>query len=275
MRLLKEAGLDAIDVDLMPGGFLTGGKGWETLSDEEVMELIRPCKEAAQKNGIAISQAHGGLSWFQETTPERQALQQRVLKLQIKLCDFLDCPRLILHPAYLPYDQQTTAEDAREVNLDLLTQLIPTLKQYPVTVCIENCFIRNQGKTLECTCSSGDIIDYIDELNIRAGQKCFAYCLDTGHALLVGANIGDLIRKIGHRLEALHMNDNDGVDDRHTLPFTGLVDWQRMAEALRDVGYHDSLNFEVNLGPRQLYPETLRYLAAVGRMFEQIILNDR
>lgn len=53
-------------------------------------------------------------------------------------------------------------------------------------------------------------------------------CYDTGHGRLQEPKPGlDL-----NSVEAIHLNDNNGVDDEHLLPFDGSIDWPAFAEAL-------------------------------------------
>ena len=108
---------------------------------------------------------------------------------------------------------------------------------------------------------------YVDTLNEMAGEKCFAFCLDTCHSLMLGKDMRKFIHRVGHRIEVLHMNDNEGSDDLHTMPYTGVLDWNRTLDALRDVGYQNTINFEIILGqiPEEICPQALRYIAGVGR----------
>jgi sugar phosphate isomerase/epimerase len=53
-------------------------------------------------------------------------------------------------------------------------------------------------------------------------------CYDSGHANMGGEGIQGLER-LKERLIAVHLHDNDGVNDQHKIPFTGTVDWNRLA----------------------------------------------
>jgi len=135
-------------------------------------------------------------------------------------------------------------------------------------VCIENLFTERARKIIEDVCGSAEeACRYIDTLNEMAGEKRFGFCLDTGHSLMLGKDMRNFIHTIGPRLKALHLNDNDGNDDLHTLPYTGKLDWERTANALRDVGYRNTVNFELGLGqfPAQTRPAVLQYIASIGK----------
>lgn len=118
----------------------------------------------------------------------------------------------------------------------------------------------------------------IDELNEAAGEELFGFCLDVGHANLLGKNMYQSLLTLGDRLKILHIHDNDGVSDLHTMPFTferswneSSTDWEGFLCGLKEIGYRGVLNFEVfrlmNSFPQQLHPALLSLLAETGRYF--------
>lgn len=78
-------------------------------------------------------------------------------------------------------------------------------------------------------------------------------CFDTGHCnqkKYFDRDVADTVRELGSRIKMLHVHDNMRNTDRHIAPFLGCIKWDRVMEALADVGYEGSLNLE-------LMPETL------------------
>ena len=64
----------------------------------------------------------------------------------------------------------------------------------------------------------------------------------------------------------------DGIKDRHTAPFTypGVMDWEDIASAMREIGYEGTVNFEIggnfyNCYSDRMMPEALRHLAEIGK----------
>ena len=65
-----------------------------------------------------------------------------------------------------------------------------------------------------------DVADFVRKIN----HKNFKMCLDTGHTLVCGEEIGEAVRYIGADLLcALHVHDNYGTDDLHLLPGEGIM----------------------------------------------------
>ena len=70
-------------------------------------------------------------------------------------------------------------------------------------------------------------------------------------------------------LGAVHFQDGDYIEDRHTLPFLGQYHWAEIMKALAETGYTGDLTFEVykfyqNL-PDEAIPHALKMAETVGR----------
>ena len=73
-------------------------------------------------------------------------------------------------------------------------------------------------------------------------------CLDIGHAEMRGLNTSapEMIYALGHRLQALHIHDNDKWLDSHQIPFSMNIDFVAVAKALKDIGYAGELTLEAD-----------------------------
>jgi len=63
--------------------------------------------------------------------------------------------------------------------------------------------------------------------------------LDVGHAFMTGGNkcIREFIRKLGKRLEHVHVHDNHGLADEHLPLGNGLIDYKMVVRELKRAGY--------------------------------------
>jgi sugar phosphate isomerase/epimerase len=71
-------------------------------------------------------------------------------------------------------------------------------------------------------------------------------CLDVGHSSIAGREAQDCIRVLGKRLGALHIHDNDYLDDTHTLPGLSEMNWEEITRALADIGYEGDFTLETD-----------------------------
>ena len=71
---------------------------------------------------------------------------------------------------------------------------------------------------------------------IKAADPAFP-----GHVVYRPADLG----KLGGRIFTVHMSDNDGTDEKHWMPGTGIIRWSAVIERLAAAGYEGPFVFEV------------------------------
>ena len=282
--LLKQCGFEEVDYNtgyLLPGTAITKGPLTEFFDQdmEAILAHFAPIKAAAKENGIGFSQMHAPFPVWVKDNETVSAYMITVVEKLCRVCAFLGCPAIVVHPV-----NRTLKEDELATNFALYRALIPVAKETGVKICLENMFTNFNGHTTEGACAdAAEVCTYIDTLNAEAGENCFGYCLDVGHANLVGKKLRSFVRALGHRLTVLHLHENNGVLDQHLAPYTqtavintkNAMDWEGFIGALREIGYQGSLSFETfhatNLIPAPLRPAMLSYIAAVGHYWAQRI----
>ena len=275
---VKDCGFDAVDYNM--DHFIKGSipKGeiddfWEK-SQDELYEYFEPTKKAGNEAGVVLCQAHAAFPFYVEGKDDLNEYLFMALEKNIAICAYLDCPMLVVHS-----DNNPSFDERKKINMELYKKLIPAAKKYGVKICIENLLGVFRDRPIEGVCARAEeAIMYIDALNAEAGEKIFGFCLDTGHANLVGTNMREYIKKLGDRLICLHLHENDRVYDEHTIPYTHVcpgLDWESVIEGLREVGYSGALSFEtftgVGLMPKEVRPEVLKLISSIGRYMKNRI----
>jgi len=278
-KLIHESGFDGVDFTLIPFVSQAAIRRTDTSifeqSDEEIKAFFKTYKDAAEKYGIAFCQAHAPMQSLQKTSESCEYMIE-VLKKSIMVCDYLNCPYLVVHPFFFGYGDQLDKKTESDFCISGYAQLIPTIRKYNVTVCLENMFMVYKNKVYAASCQNPDEVNrYIDTLNDIAGEKCFAFCYDSGHSNLIGRDVYAVIRKLGHRIECLHIHDNDSWEDQHLAPYMGRLDWDRFVRGMKEIGYRGDLNFEshgvVSTFDKELLPYALKLTSATGRLFARRI----
>lgn len=236
---------------------------------EEVYAFFKPWKDAAEKYHVRINQAHAPFGTYQNGHPETNEHILASIRTCIALCGYLGTEHLVVHPALNGYTETMEPEEEHDVNIRLYTALIEDAKKYHVTICLENMFTAFRGKMYSAICSDpNEAAAYIDELNAIAGEKVFAFCFDTGHALLMGRDMYRFLKPLGSRVEVLHVHDNDGNTDLHNPAWFGKLDWELLIKGLRAIGYKGVLSCEhagINTKyPRELLPTVYAYTSGVA-----------
>ena len=285
--ILKEAGFEAVDFYL--GQYLACKEEmdesyYEELCDEtRMMEHYSQVKAASEKYGIEIAQCHAPAPTYVARKERETLIAQKIIRKSIEMCSYLGCKHIVIHPicdgsARYP---SLTKEVEIEANITYFSSLIPDLKKYNVTCCLENSYALDWGtkKSYIGSCSyMNEAVWYIDTLNEMAGEKCFAFCLDIGHAVLLGVDPCYAMEELGHRLEVLHVHDNNGMNDDHIAPYLGIVNWKRFIKGLREIDYKGNMNFETvnscRKVPKELVPAVLKLISATGRYFRDCIEEE-
>ena len=80
-----------------------------------------------------------------------------------------------------------------------------------------------------------------------------------------------MIETLANRLEAIHLHDVDLVNDNHQIPFSQGIDFAKVIEAFKKVGYKGDITLETtnDRTPYELLEAKARYLASIVTYFKQ------
>ncbi len=92
----------------------------------------------------------------------------------------------------------------------------------------------------------GNTADELQILLEGLPVEYIGFCLDVNHAK-DHTKIPDIVKQLGDRIITLHISDYDGIDEKHWMPFKGLIDWQAFVNALSDIEYNGAFIYEANL----------------------------
>ena len=214
--------------------------------------------EAAARAGAVFTQAHAHVHNFYDKTDI--AVHERQIERSVIGAGMLGVPWIVLHPSQIP-DRSAPGSHARmaEENAAWLRRYAGIAGECGTGIAVEN-----MSKPAEGPVSAEELIELID----LVGLPNVGACWDTGHANIAGLDQPASIRKLGGRLHALHVADNRGTADEHTMPFIGSIDWPPILSALRDIGYGGDFTFEahnfVRRMPEGLKADALRLMYRVG-----------
>ena len=284
MEYIKECGFEAVDYSLDSLFKRTfDAVKLTSFFDKTIPELeayYRPLKESAKANGIAFDQAHGILVTYYQDDPKKTEYCMKVTEKMFAVCQYLECPAIVMHP-WIGGSRGTTKEEIA-INMQIYRRLMSAAKKYGVKICLENLWDKIDGEFSEAPCiEPEEACEYIDRLNEEAGMEIFGFCLDVGHVLLYHKDIYEFVKIIGKRLKLLHLHENDGKTDSHLIPFTQVnktgvatcIDWERFLQALHEVNYQGNLSFEtfnaITVMPQEMKKITLKLISDIGKYFRR------
>lgn len=278
LKMIAEAGFQTVDFNIDGDHALTAeGKDIFLQSEAEALEHFRPLKDLIKSHGLRVQQLHGPIPTYTTDSYEQERIITTI-KRCIAVAGFLDCPYIIIHPAHLGFDVDMSRQETLEANKKLFDRIFEDLERHQVEACLENMFRGWNGKIMASACAHPhEALEYVSILNEMAGARRVSYCFDTGHNILQGLDVYQSILDLAPILTTLHIHDNNGVDDQHRMPGTGVIDWSRFTRGLREVNYEGVLSFETfaefRVHPQEVFPEVIQLQAAIGRNFVREIIG--
>ena len=234
VEMVAKAGFDGYDLSLFEMARYDGKqvvqKG-HPLQSRNALQYVREIKQVAQDNGLVCNQSHAP---FPVYCPQIRDLMETAIEFTAeaggKIC--------VIHP-----DNNKNAEE----NAQMFLELLPFAKSCGVKIATENMWnwSGELGHAAPAACSDpASFLAHLEAVN----DPDFVACLDIGHAAMEGLNTtpAEMIHKLGHHLQALHIHDNDCHGDHHQLPFTMNIDFHAVIAALKDIGYNHWLTLEVD-----------------------------
>lgn len=269
IEILAKAGFDAIDYGFAPG-LERGEMIWNT---ESYREYAKEVLKIAEDCGVFFNQAHGPFMFDTELFPDYSKEVLPLYRRCFEICAMLKIPHVVVHPVHhLPY--RGNEELLWEMNLDFYHQLLPYAREFGVKIALENMYqydARRGVITRDVFAVPREYARFYDTL----GDPDVICCVDTGHCSIVGEDASDMLRTMGKRVKALHVNDNFFRTDDHVIPGHGWMDWDAITKALAEIGYSGDLTFEViniyRSYDKEFMLTSAKYLHDVGRYLIQKI----
>ena len=226
--------------------------------EKEWKTAVSTIADSAAKHGIKFVQAHSpNAKILDEARSERERFLTR---RSIEICDMLGIENVVVHTGYDPANDK----DAYfEKNRDYYRQFFPLMEKTGVNILVENTLRYHISKGGYYLLKGTDYVEFLEYVN----HPLLNAVWDTGHGTAEGCQYEN-VTAIGKYLKGLHVHDNNGDRDTHTLPYYGKVDWESVMKALADIGYAGDFNYEASAFikdiPVALYEDGLAYMAKVG-----------
>lgn len=210
--------------------------GSEMADFEDFLRDPQAVFELAAKYGIKIRSIHLPFWPFIEIDPASGNADagKRFIETQSKLVKAaaeVGIEIAVIHPSGEPYSEEERPERLN-CAIERLTELKKVTDKYGMKLAVEN---------LPRTCIGRDIKEMTAILAAIDGLYA---CFDTNHSLK--DNNVEFVKALGSRIIALHVSDYDFINERHRMPFDGKNDWKGIMNALKEVGYVGTWNYEVS-----------------------------
>lgn len=229
---VKEAGFDAVD-------FSFKDKAAHMLLKEGDEQNAVWVRNIFREAGIECVQAHAPLGFSAEDKMEEGDEAFDLILRSFRFAQVLGAKTIVVH----------AITDAKPVNfvahnLRFYKILEPYAKELGLKIAIENLYIydRRYGTFDGVFSEPIEMVDFLQKLK----SDVFTVCVDTGHALLCEKAPEEYISELRSApIGAVHLHDNDGKDDLHLPPYGGVMDWDKILDALADMEYEGDITLEI------------------------------
>ena len=281
---IKEAGADAVDLDLSSGRYdVSDPNSIYAKSEDEFCTYFTGLKKHADDIELEVGQTHGRIRGYYIDMPANFVENHtKNARLDCYATKLLGAPVTVFHSSntFRNPPERVSSEQMRRYTFDMFSTCIPLAKEFGVKIATE---------TFGAVAQLGGIMDFFGDLNefqamynrlcaIEDFSDYFTMCMDTGHTNMCTAHgfpkPADAIRILGKNITCLHLHDNHILHDTHMLPGTGNIDWQDVLTALDDIGYKGNYNLEIALGSFGKSPEMVFATAQFGVKIMRDMLFD-
>ena len=194
------------------------------------LAFARKLKQIGLDNGIVCNQGHAPFPSSLESIDWLKRAIECLAEAGGEIC--------IIHPMNNGTPQE---------NAEMYFKLLPFAKEHNVKIATENMWnwLPGAEHSTFAACATPESFNaHLDAVN----DENFVACLDIGHAEMKGSNTSapEMIRALGKRLKALHIHDNDKLNDSHQLPFTMDIDFVAIVDALKEIKYDGYFTLEAS-----------------------------
>lgn len=261
LRFAKSIGADCVDFDLLRYDESIPGNLY-TRSDDEIRAHFEDLAAYAKEIGIEIAQTHGRIKGFVNDPAQDDSLV-RSARLDCLATQALGAKYCVMHTATTIWMGKDAPEELmHRLNADMYSRILPFAKQYDVIIATETF---GDATGLDCIDFFGDIAQFIKGYDMVVEKNPqyadhFKVCMDTGHSnkstrFPGNPPVGEVIRMLGSRIVALHLNDNDTLTDQHKIPMTCTIDWKDVFKALDEIGYGGVYSMELGFSLNHFGPD--------------------
>lgn len=269
IKMLQEGGCTAFDLTMCDGAL-----GERMMRSDDYLSQANDLRAYIDEIGFVCNQAHAPFPTAKKNDEAYNRQMFPLLIRSIEICGVLGVKNCVVHPC----NDWTAEENAERLYLPLA----PYARKAGVKIAVENMWNCINWGTPEFTATPAACSDHVDfkkHMDLLPNDV-FVACVDIGHSEMGGLHTSavEMLETLGDRVQCIHLHDVDLVHDNHTLPFMQKIDYAKVIEAFRKIGYKGDITLEANNFSRpfpvELYPEVARFMASVANYFKEEIEKE-
>lgn len=251
------------------------------MRDDDWESYVEDIARLGERWNVVFRQSHlPYYDIFAENDEEKVRTMEKLIRRSIIASGRLGVRWAVTHPGTV-YSAGHDMRVSLERNLEYYSGHLKAARESGIGIALENDFEYRSAPYQRIFCANvHELVELVDAFN---DPEHIGACYDFGHGNLCGPFHRQNLNVIGHRLRAIHVQDNHGTSDEHLMPFHGNINWQEAMAGLADIGYDGDLTYEIQEFGRY-FPNDQKHLVVeyslkVGRvlvdMFEKAKAEGR
>lgn len=176
--------------------------------DYDDTAIIKKIENFCRKKSIKVVSLHSPMSALISSPDEYERVKSlREIEKSVLIANRLGASFVVVHADTLNSYDRNSKTEALSKSLEELSDFSA---RWSVCSLIENLMPPRLAS------APGEILSYLDIMKQGGG-----ICLDLGHLRISGVDFNSLSKDFFSRVKSVHLNDNDGLRDRHYLPGSG------------------------------------------------------
>lgn len=169
----------------------------------------------------------------------RKAVEQYLLNY-VELAHHLQAEYVVHH---FGFHFSQFHEEVFQSLIKTFTPVVELAEKYEIPIGIENMNKVHEDSEIVYL---GVTIDELDRVFRALPTKYLGLTLDIAHASLLAGGAESFIKAFPEKIVSSHISDNDLYLDRHLPIGAGKIDFRKILELLKAIGFKGTLNLEVS-----------------------------
>ena len=231
MEYQKECGFKYLDISFGEAYLVNS-----PLLTDDYKQYLDKVKDFANKLGIKFVQSHAPMG-KPITKDEKHDRYMFMLRRSIECCAYLGIDKIVVHSGH---EMGVLKKENFEKNKEFYLSILDFAQNLGVKILTENFNKMTLPDKWYWTDNPCDIVQLLELIN----HPNLAVCYDIGHANLIDIAQHEQLATLGKRVEALHVQDNNGQLDYHVAPFFGTTNFDSVMYGLKEIGYNGYFTLE-------------------------------
>ncbi len=271
---IVKAGFDTLDFNFYDWVITKGSPYMEEDGDAWLAGMA----VQARQLGVRYCQAHAHFYNFASDTlgDQERAWQQKQVVRSIRGAGVLGAEVVVTHPCTCFAQEGNYRTISKERNRRYFLELLEETRDVNIRIALENMADVDTAPKRKYCADPEELADLVDSIH----DERLGICWDFEHGDLMGQNQPEIVRYLGKRLIATHVSEQHGyapVYLTHRLPMTGMIRWEPIMKALRDIEYNGCFSYEahnyLNALPDCAIDSALKLAWDIGRYLMDLYTN--